>query len=50
MIETWVYRRGLLGMEVSFGTAVGLFQSAIGLGLILTGNWIARKFADTGIW
>jgi putative aldouronate transport system permease protein len=50
VIETWVYRRGLLGMEVSFGTAVGLFQSAIGLALILTGNWLARKFADTGIW
>lgn len=50
VIETWVYRRGLLGMEISFATAVGFFQSVIGLILIIMANAISKRVANTGIW
>ena len=50
VIETWVFRRGLQGMEYSFATAVSIFQGIIGLILIMTANKIANKLAGTGIW
>ena len=34
VISTYVYRRGLLDADYSFSTAVGMFQSVIGLSLI----------------
>ncbi|MCU6711979.1 ABC transporter permease subunit [Paenibacillus sp. J5C_2022] len=50
IIDTYVYRQGLNGLQYSMATAVGLFQSAIGLILILTANHLAKKYAGTGIW
>lgn len=55
VIETFVYRRGIVGQgsslpDYSFATAVGLFQSIVGLVLIVTANRIARKVADQGLW
>ena len=46
VISTYVYRRGLLGAEYSFGTAVGLFNSVINLTLIFAANQIAKKTAN----
>ncbi|WP_223869306.1 ABC transporter permease [Paenibacillus sabuli] len=50
VINTFVYRRGVLGADFSFATAVGLFQSAIGLVLVIAANRIARKVSDTSLW
>ena len=49
-LETWTYRRGLIDMEFSFATAVGLVQSIVGLVMVLTSNVLSKKFANTGIW
>lgn len=46
ILDTYVYRIGLLGREYSFGTAVGLFKSLIGLVLILSANNAAKKYTD----
>lgn len=46
IIDTYVYRVGLMGREYSFGTAVGLLRSIIGLVLILSANNAAKKFTD----
>ena len=43
IIDTFVYRIGLEGKQFGIATAAGLFQSAIGLILVLTTNAIANK-------
>lgn len=50
IIDTFVYRIGLLGAKFSFGTAVGLFKSAVGLILIVTSYKLANKFANYRIF
>lgn len=46
ILDTYVYRIGLLGREYSFGTAVGIFKSLIGMILILSANEMAKKYTD----
>jgi putative aldouronate transport system permease protein len=50
VINTFVYRRGILDADFSFATAVGLFQSVIGLILVIAANRIARKHSETSLW
>lgn len=50
IIDTYVYRAGLLGGQFSFATAVGLFKSVVGLVLILTGYRLAYKYANYRIF
>lgn len=49
IIDTWVYRAGIVQNKVSLATAVGLFKSVVGLILVFTTNRIAKKF-DSQIW
>lgn len=51
ILDTYVFRR-LQAMDYSFGTAVGLFKSVVGLILVVTTNWVANKISDgeQGIW
>lgn len=46
VISTYVFRVGLQGGQFSFSTAIGLFESVIGLILIFSANMIARKFGQ----
>lgn len=50
VISTYVYRRGLLEGDYSFSTAVGLFQSVIGLVLVVVSNKLSAKFTEISIW
>lgn len=50
IIDTWVYRTGIQGMQYSLATAVGLFKSVIGFILIVLSNWASQKISETGIW
>ncbi len=50
VISTYVYRRGLLTADFSYGTAIGLFQAAIALILILSTNWLGKRISDTSLW
>jgi len=50
VIGTFVYRRGIIGADFSFSTAVGLFQSLIGFFMIVTANKIANKLSDISLW
>lgn len=50
VISTYVYRRGLQKAEFSYSTAVGLFQSVIGLFFLLGSNYLSRKFTDNSLW
>jgi putative aldouronate transport system permease protein len=49
IIDTWVYRVGLVDLNYSEGAAVGLFKSVIGLVLMVTVNRIARRW-DGQVW
>ncbi len=43
IIDTYVYRVGLIGRQYSLGTAVGLMRSVVGIILMLSANKIAQK-------
>jgi putative aldouronate transport system permease protein len=50
IIDTYVYRVGLIDRQFDFSTAVGLFKNVIGVGLILITNTIIKRFSEYGIW
>ncbi|GFZ88758.1 protein lplB [Paenibacillus marchantiophytorum] len=50
VLDTFVYFKGIQKADFSFGTAVGLFKSVIGLILILVANRVAKKFGDEGVF
>lgn len=50
VIGTYVYRRGILNGEYSFGSAVGFFQSIIGLALVILANKMAKRYSETSLW
>ena len=50
VISTYVYRRGLIEMEFSLSTAVGLFNSAINFCLLISANAISRRISEVSLW
>jgi putative aldouronate transport system permease protein len=50
VISTYLYRIAFNSNSFSYATAIGLFESAIGLFLIIVANKFTRKFADTSLW
>ncbi|MFC4597505.1 ABC transporter permease [Cohnella hongkongensis] len=50
VISTFVYTTGILKGEYSYTAAIGLFNSAINLILLLLVNRFARKTSETSLW
>lgn len=50
VISTYVYRRGLSGMQFSYAAAVDLFSSVINLILLVLTNSFSRRFSETSLW
>ena len=50
VISTYVYRRGLLGNDFSYATAVNLFQAVVGVILVSASNQISKKVGETSLW
>ena len=50
VINTYVYRRGILSGEYSFGTAVGLFQSVISFVFVIAANRISKRVTEVSLW
>ncbi|MBJ9992308.1 sugar ABC transporter permease [Paenibacillus sp. S28] len=50
ILDTYVYRVGLTSGRFSLATAAGLFQSVVGLVLLLFTNAAAKKIGGRGIW
>ena len=50
VISTYVYRVGLESSNFSLATAVGLFQSVVGMILLVLTNFIANKVGENGIF
>lgn len=49
VLDTFVYTRGIVNGNFSFATAVGLVQGLVGMVLVITANWAAKRFGDGGI-
>ncbi|OBZ13845.1 protein lplB [Bacillus sp. FJAT-26390] len=50
IIDTYVYRAGLVSQQYSLATAVGLMKSLISFVLIVISNMLAKKFANYRIF
>ncbi|NLC67320.1 MAG: sugar ABC transporter permease, partial [Clostridiaceae bacterium] len=50
IIDTYVYRIGLIDAKYDFASAVGVFKNVVGVLLIFTSNAVIRKFNEYGIW
>jgi len=50
IIDTYVYRSGLVDFRMDYAAAVGLFKNVVGIVLLITVNQIVRKFNDYGVW
>ena len=50
VIATYVYRRGMEGADFSYATAVGVFQSVVGLVFLYGANFFSRKISENSLW
>ncbi len=50
VLDTYVYRIGLIGRQYSFGAAVGLFRSVIAIIMMVTANKLTDKFTGQRIY
>ncbi|MHB9295090.1 putative aldouronate transport system permease protein [Pillotina sp. SPG140] len=50
IIDTWVYRMGLINLQFSLATAAGLLKSVVSFVMIVSSYVVAYKFADYKIF
>lgn len=50
IISTYVYKVGMLDNNISFSTAIGLFNSVINAVLLISVNWISGKVSENSLW
>jgi putative aldouronate transport system permease protein len=46
ILDTWVYRIGLINLQFSLATTAGLFKAVISFVMIVLSYWSAYKFAN----
>lgn len=49
IIDTWVYRQGLLEFQFGLATAVGIFKGVIGLMLISASNSLVKRISGSSL-
>jgi putative aldouronate transport system permease protein len=50
VIQTYVYRIGILGGQFSYSAAIGLFNSVVNFIMLIIVNQVARKRSETSLW
>jgi putative aldouronate transport system permease protein len=50
VISSYVYRKGVLGMDYGFSAAVGLFNSVINFMFLFAANRLSRRMNQTSLW
>lgn len=50
VISTYLYRVGVQSGSFSYAAAIGLFESLIGLFLVVSANFISRRVVGTSLW
>ncbi len=48
-LAVYIYEKGLSGGKYSMATVVGVFQSLVGLILVLLADWFAKKIGEDGL-
>lgn len=50
VISSYVYRKGIVEMKLSFSSAIGLFNSFINFCLLVASNYLIRTYSETSLW
>ena len=50
ILDTYIYRIGLINGQYSLGTAVGVIKGFFGVGLVLITHFISKKITGRGVW
>ncbi|WP_405169606.1 ABC transporter permease [Paenibacillus sp. FSL H3-0286] len=50
ILDTYIYRVGLIDQQYSYTTAIGLFKSVVGLLLVMIGNTLSKKASGDGLY
>lgn len=51
VIQTWVYKRGMVKYDYSMGTTAGLFNGIVALILVVMANRLSKRYSDSaGFW
>lgn len=50
VINTFIYRQGLVGNQYDVAAAAGLFNAVVAFVLVMTANTISRRFTRTSLW
>lgn len=50
VIATYTYKRGIIGGDFSYSTAIEMFQSVISFIILILVNKLCKKYNDTSLW
>ena len=50
VVNTFIYRQGLLGGQYDLAAAAGLFNAVVAFILVIAANSISRRYSNTSIW
>lgn len=50
VLSTYVFKRGIVGFDFSFATAIGLFNGVASLILILLANRLSRRYSEVSLF
>jgi len=50
VVNTFIYRQGLLGGQYDLAAAAGLFNAVVAFILVMMANTISRRYSNTSIW
>lgn len=50
ILGTFIYRQGIGGANFSYATAVGLFESVVGLMFVLISNFASKRLTGRTVW
>ncbi|WP_411829611.1 ABC transporter permease [Paenibacillus favisporus] len=50
ILDTYIYRVGLIDQQYSYTTAIGLFKSVVGLVLVMIGNTLSKRGSGEGLY
>jgi len=49
VLDTFIYKNGIIHQQYSYTTAVGVFKSVIAIILLVVGNKICKKVTGNGV-
>nr|WP_246718904.1 ABC transporter permease subunit [Microvirga terrestris] len=50
VISTFIYRAGLQNNQYALGTAADLFNAVVALILVVSANWLSRRYSQHSVW